>query len=349
MGVPQFLTRIPSVSVVIPSYDHEKYIQEAISSVLASTVRDLEIVVVDDGSRDRSVELIQRIRDPRLRLLVQSNMGAHNAINRGVREARAPWVAILNSDDRFHPIKLERHLEVHAADADLEASVSRVRYISKDGNPVPDDGYFASIYNRLKRIHARSNSLLASLLVGNHLITSSGLFISRKNFLDIGGFIPLRYNHDWFMYLTLAHRGLFRILEEELVDYRRHGPNTIAENNLRARVEVAFVTEWHLHRNFASVSATVGLLEAMRLLHGKRGICYRLMLLFQLWRELNAGDLGRACAVFEDVSHPVFIQAMRILQEEQGGITLRDVVKRLLGMRWVIFADYVVRTRRLLM
>jgi glycosyltransferase involved in cell wall biosynthesis len=348
MGAPKLSPRVPLVSVVIPSYNHEKYIKGTIFSVISSTLQDFEIIVVDDGSRDRSVELIQEIRDPRLRLLVQPNVGAHKAINQGVRVARAPWVAILNSDDRCHPNRLESHLRIHVANPDLEASASRVRYISEDGSPVPNDGYFISIYDRLKRIHSSSGSLLASLLVANHLITTSTLFISRKSFEDIGGFIPLRYNHDWFMYLTLAQRGRFRILEEELVDYRRHSANTIAENDLRARVEVAFVTEWHLNRNFASDSASVELLEAMRLLHDKRGMCYRLMLLFQLWRELNGGDLGRVCTMFEDGSHPVFVQAMTILQQEQGGITLRDVVKRVMGMRWLVLADYVVRTRRFL-
>ncbi len=338
----------PLVSVVIPLYNHERYIKETIDSVLASTVPDFEIVVVDDGSRDASAEIVRAIRDPRIRLFVQPNMGAHHAINRGVAEARAPWVAILNSDDRFHATKLERHLAVHAADPGLEASAGRVRYVSDDGGPVERDGYFFSLYDRQKRIHSKSNSLLASLLVTNHLITTSSLFIRTECFRELGGFIPLRYNHDWFMYLTLAARGRFLILEEELVDYRRHQSNTITENEFRGRMEVAFVTEWHLHRNFSERAQEVELLEAMRLLHEKKGVCYRLMLFFELWREANGNDLEKACVTFEDRDHPMMREALRILYEEQGNLTLRDVVKKLLGHRWMRFADYVVKMRRLM-
>jgi glycosyltransferase involved in cell wall biosynthesis len=87
----------PLVSVVIPSYNHRHYIGEAIQSVLGSTMQDFEIVVVDDGSVDDSVNVIEQINDRRIKLIRQSNRGAHAAINTGVAAASAPWIAILNS------------------------------------------------------------------------------------------------------------------------------------------------------------------------------------------------------------------------------------------------------------
>ncbi|MBI5248897.1 MAG: glycosyltransferase family 2 protein, partial [Desulfomonile tiedjei] len=171
----------PLVSVVIPSYNHELYVRAAIESVLDSSVKNFEILVVDDGSTDQSVKIVNEMKDPRLKLFTQKNMGAHEAINRGVSLAAAPWIAILNSDDRFHPRKLEMHLELHASNPHLEASASRVRYIYEDGKPVPSDGYLAWRYGEAKRSYSGGKSLWISLIQTNHLVTTSSLFIGKAS------------------------------------------------------------------------------------------------------------------------------------------------------------------------
>ncbi len=189
------------MSVIIPSYNHEQYVGEAIESVLRSTVQDIEIIVVDDGSVDDSVHVIEKFNDKRIALIRQSNRGAHAAINRGVALSSAPWIAILNSDDRFHARKLQRHVALHEKNPSLEASASRIRYISGSGAPLDTDGYINWRYGQLKDVHRRLPSLKSSLLVANHLITSSALFLSKHAFNEVGGFIPLRYVHDWFSFL----------------------------------------------------------------------------------------------------------------------------------------------------
>ena len=72
------------VSVVIPSYNHEKFIRQAVESVLAQSHADLELIVVNDGSSDRSLEYLRSVRDSRFLLIEQANAGAHNAINKGL-------------------------------------------------------------------------------------------------------------------------------------------------------------------------------------------------------------------------------------------------------------------------
>jgi len=336
------------VSVVIPSYNHRLYVKEAIESVLASSVRDIEVIVVDDGSTDESVETIRSIRDSRIRLFVQSNMGAHCAINRGVSLASAPWVAILNSDDRFHPEKLERHLDVHSKEPFPEASASRVRYVSANGMPCPEDGYFAWHYERLKRAATRHPDLFASLLVANHLITSSSLFIKKQAFLEIGGFLPLRYNHDWFMFLTLAARHRFLVVEEALVDYRRHMANTISENGLRGRVEVNFLLDWHFFQNLSSQNPTIDSSYAFQLLNENRHVCYALIVLFQFWRQLNGNNLTKASAIFSERHHPVMKLAFQILSREKAPVTPGKLIKRVFGRYSLRVADYAIRSGTLL-
>jgi glycosyltransferase involved in cell wall biosynthesis len=102
------------VSVVIPAFNVEEWLPEAIDSVLQQTYQDLEIVVVDDGSTDRTAavaeESLRRGRFP-YRILSQSNQGAAAARNRGWQAAQGPWVQFLDSDDRLHPRKIEIQME----------------------------------------------------------------------------------------------------------------------------------------------------------------------------------------------------------------------------------------------
>ncbi|HEX9156410.1 MAG TPA: glycosyltransferase family A protein, partial [Syntrophales bacterium] len=100
------------VSVVIPVHNGEKYLSQAVESVLDQTHRDLELLVVDDGSTDSSAAIIRRfaLKDRRVRVLTQENLGVAAAGNRGLQEAGCEWVARLDADDVFLPGKLERQV-----------------------------------------------------------------------------------------------------------------------------------------------------------------------------------------------------------------------------------------------
>ncbi len=108
---------MPSISVVIPVFNRAENIGQAISSLLAQDFEDFEILVVDDGSTDTTVDKVQSLADPRIRLSVQPyNMGGNAARNRGIREARAPVICFLDSDDEFLPHKLgyiDRYFHEH--------------------------------------------------------------------------------------------------------------------------------------------------------------------------------------------------------------------------------------------
>ena len=99
---------MPKISVIIPSYNHAAYIGEAVHSVLTQSEGDLDLIVVDDGSTDSSLKVLERFTDHRLRVIAQTNQGAHAAINRGLQAASGNYLAILNSDDVYHPQRLEK-------------------------------------------------------------------------------------------------------------------------------------------------------------------------------------------------------------------------------------------------
>lgn len=99
------------VSVVLPVYNVERYIAEAVESVLAQTHANFELLIIDDGSPDRSIEICERYQDPRIRILRQKNRGLAGARNTGIRHATGEYLAFLDSDDTWMPHKLARHVE----------------------------------------------------------------------------------------------------------------------------------------------------------------------------------------------------------------------------------------------
>ena len=103
----------PVVSVVMPAYNAERHISDAVRSVLTQTVSDIELVVVDDGSTDRSAEVVKAFDDPRIRLVQEgSNMGVANAVDHGILEAESETIAVINADDVYAPTKIEEQLRL---------------------------------------------------------------------------------------------------------------------------------------------------------------------------------------------------------------------------------------------
>ena len=103
----------PLASVVMPAFNAEDYISDAILSVLSQTVSDIELVIVDDGSTDRTVDNVNSFHDPRLRLIRGgSNQGVAAAVDKGIVEARSETIAVINADDLYAPTKLEEQLQL---------------------------------------------------------------------------------------------------------------------------------------------------------------------------------------------------------------------------------------------
>ncbi|MEH2161398.1 MAG: glycosyltransferase family 2 protein [Nostoc sp.] len=99
----------PKVSVIIPAYNTEAYIAKALESALEQTLNDIEVIMVDDGSNEQTVEVAKSFTDKRLKIIVnQKNIGVSAARNRALIAAQGEWIAILDSDDWYDPKRLEK-------------------------------------------------------------------------------------------------------------------------------------------------------------------------------------------------------------------------------------------------
>jgi glycosyltransferase involved in cell wall biosynthesis len=239
----------PLVTVIIPAYRHERYVGVAIESVLAQTVADWELIVIDDCSPDGTWAQIQRHRDPRITALRHdANRGAHATLNEGLSLARGRYVAILNSDDVYAPGRLERtiaHLE--STGADLVGT--GVRLVDDAGAPIEDAAHpWKEWYAGRLEVLRASGDLVAALLDGNVFVTTSN-FVLRRELVDrVGGFEERRYAHDYAFLMAAASAGesaIALLQDEQLLSYRWHDANTIRENAWRiAREEFDVVCQY---------------------------------------------------------------------------------------------------------
>jgi len=127
----------PKVTVFIPVYNREQYVGEAIESILAQTFTDFEILLVDDGSTDSSVDKIRTFSDPRIRLVCsEQNLGIPKTRNKGVELARGQYMAMLDSDDRAYPQRLEKQVAFLDNHPEYAQVGSWCRMMDKDGRPL---------------------------------------------------------------------------------------------------------------------------------------------------------------------------------------------------------------------
>ncbi|MFC0408645.1 glycosyltransferase family 2 protein [Roseomonas elaeocarpi] len=233
------------VSVVIPLYNHARYIGEAVRSVLSQGPVLRELIVVDDGSRDDSAAVMAGLArtDPRIVFWSHPNRGAHATLNAGIHRATGDYVAILNSDDSFEPGRLDRLVALLEGDAGADLAASSISFMNGEGAAI-ENAWHAEALAELER----SGDMAAALINGNFLMTTSNFVFRRSLVEEVGGFAPLRYAHDLDFALRLLARGRRIVLSpEKLLRYRMHDSNTISESHDRVRLEWAAVTAFFLH------------------------------------------------------------------------------------------------------
>lgn len=220
------MSRKPLVSVRIPSYNHEAYIGACIKSILAQTFGDFEIVIVDDCSTDRSVEVIKSFRDPRIRLeVLPRNCGMNVAVERCVELCRGKYIANISSDDMWEPLKLEKQVAFLENHRSYDAVFTDVNFIGDEGvvltnNDHPYFGVFDST-NRtpsqwLRRFFYSGNclcnpSVLIRASVYRALHCQDKRLVSLSDF-DLWVRFSLRGHRLWVLDEKLT---LFRILGSE--------------------------------------------------------------------------------------------------------------------------------------
>lgn len=210
---------MPTVSVILPTYNQTRYLAQAIESVLRQTIDDWELVVMDDGSTDQTREVVAPYtRDPRIRYHVQSHQEGAAARNHGIRVSSGRYVAFLDADDVWLPEKLERQLRLLQAHPEAGLCYTLTRRIDAAGRVLdaawPPGGY--------------EGDVVAPLVRGSFIILST-VVVPRACGDRVGWFdesLPAFGAEDFDLWLRLARRYPVVCVREELILYRRHEGNT---------------------------------------------------------------------------------------------------------------------------
>jgi glycosyltransferase involved in cell wall biosynthesis len=223
------------IACVIPSYNHANYIAEAIRSVLGQSLPPERLVIIDDGSKDHSIDVIRSIKDSRIQFVSQENQGAHVALTRGLELSKEyDFIAILNSDDRYHPDRFARCIAHFDRHPETALVCTRIRLIDESSAPVGQSDGRQRRLNRIWKRLSKPVDVAESLSFGNFTKTTSNFFFRRG---AITGFRPYRYVHDYFAALTVAFRSKLGLVHQDLLDYRVHTTNTIKAEGKGAVVQ----------------------------------------------------------------------------------------------------------------
>jgi glycosyltransferase involved in cell wall biosynthesis len=228
----------PRVSVVIPSYNAAEFIERTIDSVLAQSYRDLEVVVVDDGSSDTTPDIVAAYGDP-VRLIIQPNNGVSAARNRAIAESRGELIAFLDHDDLWYSDKLDRQVRVLDARPEVGLIYANADFIDQSDKRM----WIYLAQSRLHRGQVLSRLFLDCFVP---LLTT----VVRKSLLaDIGPFVT-RWHiaEDYDLFLRAAECTEVDYVDEALAGYRIHSGN-LSRNYSRRLSEEQEVLRACLIRN----------------------------------------------------------------------------------------------------
>ena len=248
------MTNKPIVSIILTSYNHGKYIREAIASVLAQDMEDFELIIIDDQSRDDSVDIIQDFQDPRIKFFInEQNLGMACSVNRGIALAEGEFIAHLNSDDRYnHVSKIREQVKFLRENPNYGAVFTKARIIDDNGNlnlektgikyqAKFDRASNKSRYQWLNDFFYNSNCLCyPSVLIRQECYEKIGLYDWRYTIML-----------DWDMWIRLCWQYEIWILEDKMTDFRVGSSSTSCQENAKyiAKFETAKILERFLEIN----------------------------------------------------------------------------------------------------
>ena len=222
----------------MPVYNGQKYLAEAIESILTQTFADFEFVIVDDGSQDGSAAIIQDYagRDGRIHFIqLKRNCGQASALNRGIAEARGEYIALMDCDDISLPERLEKQASFLAANSDIGVVGVWIQVVNQDLEPRKTWDY-----------PLRHVDIVLDLCLRYGVMGGATVMMRRDAVISVGGYDPQRLTNDKDLFTRLVGVTRFASLPQRLYWCRRHGRNmtVISHKRLRANGQIFMRAGW---------------------------------------------------------------------------------------------------------
>lgn len=208
---------MPKVSVIIPTYNRDKFISDTIDSVLNQTFKDFEVIVIDDGSTDNTKSVLKKY-GTRIRVLEQTNLERAVARNNGVKNSSGKYIAFLDSDDLWMKNKLEKQVEILEQNKDIILTYCSCLRVDEEGKKI-------KIAKR--QLQGFSGNVKEHLLLRNCIVSPTPV-LRREYFNKTEGFksqyIPYE---DWEFWIRFSLLGQFYFINEPLACYRIHSEQSV--------------------------------------------------------------------------------------------------------------------------
>jgi glycosyltransferase involved in cell wall biosynthesis len=232
---------MPTISVLMPVYNAERYVAAAVESVLGQTLADFEFIIIDDGSTDRSADILLGFaaQDDRVRLISRGNTGYLVALNEGLQLARGELIARIDADDIAFEQRFEQQAEYLRTHPECVIVGCGLLLIDEEGEP-----FCESI------LPAEHEVIDARHLAGIGSLAHPAAMIRRAALLELGGYRPQCYGaEDHDLWLRLAEHGKLANLPDVLMKVRVHAANFTFVNQERTRAAMKLVlAEAHARR-----------------------------------------------------------------------------------------------------
>lgn len=223
----------PTISVLIPAYNVARFIEGSLASVQSQTMGDFQIIVVDDGSTDETLSIVERLtrNDPRIRIVRSSSRGGHvKALNLGLQECKAPYIARIDADDVAAPERFQKQLDFLQSHPDIAVVGSAAVTINEEGEPVG-----------VSSVPLTQRAVMNSLLFGPPCLHPTWL-ARRELYERLGGYRELIAAEDYDFLLRAVTAG-FKIanLPDRLMRLRLRSGNTAQLAGLKLRKSHRYV------------------------------------------------------------------------------------------------------------
>lgn len=213
----------PLVSIIVPSYNHEKYIEQAILSIMRQTYRNYELLVVDDGSTDGSAKILQRLSDTYgFKLIVQKNTGIVGLFNKYIPQCKGKYIAFLSSDDYWALDKLEKQVAYMEKNEDVGAIFGNTLAIDENGEILPS--FF-------QRFSGHRKYSFYDIITFNAPFAAPSNMFRRETYEKVGLYDAAYPIEDLYMNLKITHSNYkIGLLPDLVAFYRIHGQNLSKRN-----------------------------------------------------------------------------------------------------------------------
>lgn len=249
---------MPIVSVIIPAYNAAKTLLETIHSVQQQTCSDIELIVINDGSTDNTLEILAAIDDPRLKVFSYENGGLPVARNRGIERATGKYLSFIDADDLWTPNKLEAQLAALEQHPEAGVAYSWTAFIDENSN----------FLYAWEPIYYQGN-VYPDLLIENFISSGSNILVKRQIVDAAGQFDPsLKSAEDWDYYVRLAALCPFALVPEYQISYRR------SSQSMTSKIDVMEANALRvIDRNFKAAPPELQPLKQQSLARAYRFYC----------------------------------------------------------------------------